>query len=109
MSNNTLSNQLADELSKFDLQVKDSVTFERLKASISAQLNQYITSDFSRLISLLYRLDISEKKLKDSLQQAGNTKAADIIAEMIIQRQLQKIEARKSFKTNSDIPDEERW
>ena len=81
-----------------------------LTKAIAERINYLITNDFSLLISILYRLDISEKKLKQLLQQTSNSTAGDIIAALIIERQLEKIKSRKAFKNNAkDIPDAERW
>ncbi|MGI8637666.1 MAG: hypothetical protein ACR2KZ_19885, partial [Segetibacter sp.] len=61
-------------------------------------------------ISILDRLDISEKKLKQLLQQTKDATAGDIIAELIVERQLQKIDSRNAFKNSApDMPDVERW
>ena len=83
---------------------------DELKKLLSEQLDYLIKNNFSRLVYVLYRLDISEKKLKELLSTNADVPAADIIAEMIIERQLQKIAARKLFKRGAnDIPEEEKW
>ena len=82
----------------------------QLKREICARVNYLIANDLTLLISILYRLDISEKKLKQLLQQTKDTTSGDIIAELIIERQLQKIESRKTFRNSApDVPDVERW
>lgn len=82
---------------------------EHLFAELSAYINNLITHHFDELITLLYRLDVSEKKLKDLLQQHATEDAADIIASLIIERQEQKIKTRALFKPSQNIPEEERW
>ena len=81
----------------------------RLFTELSGYINELITHHFDKLISLLYRLDINEKKLKDLLQQHASEDAAGIIAALIIERQEQKIKTRSLFKTAADIPEEEKW
>ena len=61
------------------------------------------------LISLLYRLDISEKKFETVLGQGGNVSVADRLAEIIIKRQLEKIKSRNAPIKSDNIPDDERW
>jgi hypothetical protein len=101
--------EVADTLHQYNLLTLPNVgNYEQLRQSIAREIDFLITKDFSRLVSVLYRLDISEKKLKDYLQQPPDIPAANIIAEMIIERQLQKIESRKKFK-NSQFCDEEKW
>lgn len=111
MENDETIKEVADELQKFQLQLTGkSRTYRQLLQEIAERINYLITHNFSLLISLLYRLDISEKKLKHLLSTSAKTTAGEIIAEMIIERQLQKIASRRAFKSNpSDIADEEKW
>lgn len=79
-----------------------------LENSLAVYINELILHDFNKLVSLLYRIDINESKLKNLLQTNPDTDAGIMIAKMIIDRQLQKIELRKSFKSERES-DEERW
>jgi hypothetical protein len=73
------------------------------------KINRLIVSDFSRLVSILRRVDVSEQKLKKSLDENKDTDAAHIILDLMIQRQIEKIKTKESFKTDSDIPENEKW
>jgi hypothetical protein len=72
-------------------------------------INHLLIHDFNKLVQLLYRVDVSEKKLKELLQQNPNTGAAVIIADLVLQRQEEKVKSKQEFKSNEDIPDEEKW
>ena len=73
-------------------------------------INRLIFSDFSKLVYILYRIDVSEQKLKLILQEHPNEDAGLIIAQLIIERQHQKAESRKKFNIDSkDIPEDEKW
>lgn len=111
MENDQHIKEVADSLQKYHLQLMGEIdTYSELLQKIASSINYLIDNDFSLLISLLYRLDISEKKLKQLLSEPTKTTAGEIIAEMIIKRQLQKVESRKAFKKNTpDIPEEEKW
>ena len=85
--------------------IKDKKLFEAL----SAYINQLINNDFEYLLSLLYRIDVDEKKMRALLHQQQNSNAADIIARLIIARQLEKIKCREQFKPPTIIPEEEKW
>lgn len=79
------------------------------KETLASYINELIVHDFEKLIGILYRLDVSEIKLKETLA-SSSTNAGLLIAEMIIERQLQKIKTRKEFQQNKeDISDEEKW
>ncbi len=73
-------------------------------------MNHLITRDFNRLVILLYRLDISEKKLKQTIEAHPDQTAASLITDLILERQEQKKQSREQFKQNpSDIPEAEKW
>ncbi len=60
------------------------------------RIEELIQRDFEKLKWILYRIDISEKKLADALQ-VSEADAATVMADLIIERQLQKAESRKNF------------
>ena len=97
--------QLSQSL-EIDLHEKKSI--EELKIALSYYINDLITHDLNKLMSLLYRVDVSEKVLKENLREQ-NQEAGLIIAELIIDRQLQKTKTRKQFKSGDDIPENEKW
>lgn len=76
---------------------------------LALQINALILHDFNKLVQILYRIDIDERQLKGMLQQYQHTDAGYIIAQLIIDRQLEKIKTRKSFNTNDDIAEEDKW
>jgi hypothetical protein len=96
-----LSNNL-----EIDLQEKKSI--EELKLALSGYINYLISNDFNKLMRILYRVDVSEKTLKINLQKQESNPGT-IIADMIIERQLQKNKIRNQFKSNDDIPENEKW
>lgn len=79
---------------------------ESLKIKISGSIdndltyyiNDLIQNDFQKLIAILYKVDIDEEKLKNILQHQTGKDTGEIIAKLIIERQLQKLETRKHFK-----------
>ena len=77
---------------------------------LSAQLNKMINENFEQLIALLYRVDVSENKLKNILASNKAALSGNVLAKLIIERQLEKIETRKKFKTNpKENNEEEIW
>lgn len=86
--------------------LKDKLLFEQLAADINA----LIQADFEKLVNLLYRIDVSEARLKEMLQANPNRDAGHIIAELLIERQLQKIKLRNEFgKATGTIAEDEKW
>ena len=71
---------------------------EVLENYLAVYINELIDKDFNKLVNLLYRIDISEQKLKIALQNEDKTiSSSKTIAKLIIERQLQKLEFRKKF------------
>ena len=69
-----------------------------LENYLAVFINKLIDKDFNKLVNLLYRIDISEQKLKIALQNEDKTiSSSKTIAKLIIERQLQKLEFRKKF------------
>lgn len=80
--------------------------YQQLKMAVS----QLINEDFDGLLQLLYRVDVSESKLRGMLQQLPGHDAAEIIANLLLERQLQKIKSRReNVQRDENIPDDERW
>ena len=71
--------------------------FELFREKLAAYLTDLINHQVSSLISLLYRLDVSEKKIKQVLAAAPDADAGLVIADLVIERQLQKIKTREAF------------
>jgi len=86
-----------------------AVQKEEMKERLAQYLNYLLLHDFNKLVQILYRVDVNEQRLKELLQNHPGTDAAIIIADLLIQRQQEKIESRQSFKSNDNIPDEEKW
>ncbi|HQW42893.1 MAG: hypothetical protein IPP02_04945 [Chitinophagaceae bacterium] len=92
-----------------EISLPDSISSEELREKLIAHINALINQDFEKLVFLLYRIDVNESKMRYLLDQREGENAAGLIADLIIERQLQKIKSRKESKSNSDIPDEEKW
>lgn len=62
-------------------------------------LNELVHQDFNKLVSILYRINVSEQKVRSSLANTSpNQSAGEIIANLIIQREQEKIMWREKFK-----------
>ena len=110
MTENSDIKEIVNELQKFQLKLSDKISsYAHLHKILSDTINHLIVHDFSCLISVLYRLDVSEKKLELLLKNIKDIPAGEIIAKMIIERQLQKLEVRKSFTATNNFCEEEKW
>jgi len=87
----------------------ENISFDLLKEQLSSHINLLIQTDFQKLVSILYRVDVSESKLKHLLNENPNYDASNIIADLIIERQLQKIKSRQEHHKDENISDDEKW
>jgi len=82
-------------------------TFSELEqlgpSDLIAYINDCIQHDFNKLVQLLYRIDVSEEKLKYILQLNPNEDAAKLIAAVIIERLAATKAARASFSRTGKI------
>jgi hypothetical protein len=92
-----------------EINLPDNISFQELKENLAAHINNLINQDFEKLVSLLYRIDVNETKMRGLLDNTKGENAAGLITDLIIERQLQKIKSRKETKSKNDIPDDEKW
>ena len=106
MDNSGLIRLINEELT---IELPEEISFEQLKEKLCAEINYLVQKDFQKLVSILYRVDVNETKLKNLLQEKQDKDAGEIIAELILERQLQKIKSRQQFRRENDISDDEKW
>ncbi|MBO9729065.1 MAG: hypothetical protein J7623_10565 [Chitinophaga sp.] len=95
----------------FEISVPVNVSYELLEEILAKRLEILISENFQQFIFLLYRTDVSEKRVKQILENAAAnaTDPYKSIAALIIERQLQKIASRATYKQDNLPDDEERW
>lgn len=107
MENFNLSSIDAKIASATEIQLQQDESFFN---NLSDWLNKLINENFEQVIALLYRVDVSENKLKNILATDKSALSGDILARLIIERQLEKLASRKKYKTDpSANSEEERW
>jgi hypothetical protein len=107
MDNSTLIKSLSNDLA---IELPEKISLEELKEALSSQINYLIQTDFQKLVLLLYRIDVNEARLKLLLKEYPGEDAGKMIADLIIERQLQKIKSRQQFKRQDEnIDDAEKW
>jgi len=71
--------------------------FNAIRDLLTRRIEELAEKDMPKLLWILYRIDVSEKKLNETLAQTPPEKFSSTIADLIIQRQVQKAESRKQF------------
>lgn len=98
MTSNTI--EIAQKLVVKDLNLEDpGITFstnEKLTSWLAGVIGILIDRDFQRLMNILYRIDVDEHKIKEAF---ADDNPALKLAELVIMRELQKVESRKKYKS----------
>ncbi len=103
---------MSDPVAKIDqiLAIPSAEAFREKRAALVQIINDWIINDFDQLLQWLYRIDISENKIRNLLKAQPGTDAAEMIADLIIERQLQKIKSREQYsRRDPDISEEDKW
>lgn len=105
--NNLLVEGLNKELA---IELPETSTWEHIRSKLYQFINQLIDKNFEKLLMILYRIDVHEDKLRILLKAHPATDAGLVIADLIIERQLQKIKTRLEFSQwVNDISEDEKW
>lgn len=97
-----------------EIEFDGSNDYQKLLTKIEWIVNYLIEKDLERLFWMLYRIDVSEQKIKNTLDLSGPDNASLAIATLVLEREIEKAKTRKSYKsskTNETDPmdQEERW
>jgi hypothetical protein len=85
-------------------------TIEQLNENeLTEAINYLINTDFEKLVFLLYRIDVSELKIKSLLENTSITNAGELIAQAIIARLAEKKASREKYKQEGEISEEDKW
>ena len=79
----------------------DEEKFSAFRKLLIERIDELIRTDLEKLKWILYRIDVSEKKLSEELKNSEED-AATIMTDMIIARQIEKAESRKKFGGNEN-------
>ncbi len=92
-----------------DISMQETVSLEELHHDLATHINHLINHDFEKLVYYLYRIDVDENRMKQLLEAEEGENAAGLVADLIIERQLQKIKSRQQTKNDGPVPDDEKW
>lgn len=101
MNNNDTSE--VSVLIRRDLSLDDDalalqLTMDELKEKLTQIIRYFLDKEFERLLQAMYRIDINENKLKIVLASNSPENVAPTIANLIIERELQKVETRRKYR-----------
>ena len=86
---------LANKDFNLDIPSTEVSTAEDFQLILTKLIRHLLDNDFEKLINGLYRIDVSEEKVKQAMSSEGDL--AEEIALLIIERELQKVETRRKY------------
>lgn len=102
---NWMDSTLIDIAAKGDIELNKNTqsisTQAELKEKLAEIISYLLDHDFEKLLWILYRIDVDEEKAKQLLSQHLPDQAPEILADLIIQRQIKKDELKKQFNSAS--------
>ena len=72
--------------------------YEKLKEALTSRLIFLLLNEMEKLLHILYRIDVNEKKVKEAFAQNNPKHIAPILAELIIERETQKVISRHKHR-----------
>lgn len=77
--------------------MEEPVSEEMLKQVLIRAFTYLMEEDIPKMMTILYRADVDEEKLKKSLSDRGEVSAAEVVASAYLARQKAKIETWKKY------------
>jgi hypothetical protein len=95
---------------QFDLDyaVGDGSTLPRtddLRAALVARIAELLSRDPERLMRILYRVDVEERKVQAIFRDIPPADMAAALADLILERQIAKAETRARYASTTDEDD----
>jgi hypothetical protein len=91
------------------LAIQPDITYEQLVTLLAEKLEDLISNNFQQFVLLLYKIDVSENKVREIFGPDVSADAYYKLAAIMIERQKQKIISRKATKKPDDDDGEEKW
>ena len=76
----------------------DAKTLEEFKLYLVEKISDLIDNKYDTLINILYRIDVSEEKLSKLFACGNRSFIPEKLADLIIERELQKVQFRRKYK-----------
>lgn len=97
-----VSETISSVFNRFGLELPlspdDVENLNQLKVFLTTKLKDLLDNNFNLLVNTLYRIDVNEEKLNELFGSKNRGTIPSALADLIIERQLQKIHFRKKYK-----------
>ncbi len=83
-------------LAKDSLPVADDLSV--IREHLTSKVMELMSRDYNRFLNNLYRIDIEENKVLEVLNLRDKTLVPEKLADLIIERQLQRVKTQRLYK-----------
>jgi aminoglycoside/choline kinase family phosphotransferase len=80
------------------VELKQATDMQQLKAYLTEQLVYMLHYEMEKLMGILYRIDVREQHVKNAFAQHNPKLIAPLLAEAIVQRELEKAQSREEYR-----------
>jgi len=102
MDENEINQALVKKLYNDELILKetseDLISENEIRLQLISRVKELLEKDFNRFVNSLYRMDINEKKVADILFSKEKALIPERIADIIIERQVQRIKTQILYR-----------
>lgn len=90
-----------DLIRVFDPSVDETLSMEDVRNFLIQRITHLLEFDANRLMSALYRIDVYESKVKAAFSTSAPHQLPVVLADLVIERQIQKIRIRQRYSEGS--------
>lgn len=83
-----------------------TLRLEDVKAFLVPRIAEMLNRNPAHLMSILYRVDVAEPRVQQVLQQSPPERIPHDLADLLIERQLQKVRMRRQYAQKTKAPPE---
>ena len=81
---------------------KDNYVMTEIQRVLAEKIKEMIENNFEKLQNILYRIDLDQRKVHELYIANTNGDFPNLLAKLIIERQLAKVKTRYHYKMNKD-------
>jgi hypothetical protein len=99
MTGDEILNEATPVISQnWELEAPAQISYDDILNRLSATIRLWLKTDFGRLVNALYRHDVAEPLFHQAMNHPTIEERAEAIAQLVLQRELQKAESRLKYK-----------
>lgn len=99
--------QIIKDFDVFNIEVtfsgRPETAYDELKHQLTTALSALLKTEISKVLSILYRIDVMEKKIKKAFLPEYSERRAELLSDLIIERELQKVVVRKMLSDGNSL------